>query len=97
MSNITPTHSPKLISERKKERKKKTKREENKEIGHVIHAERERERLEGTKDRGHDVDVGARRSSRSNFDEGQRAAAAIEGGWVEKNLRCGFNFQSKRL
>ena len=59
--------------------------------------EREKERLEGTKDRGHDVDVGARRSARSNFDEGQRAAATIEGGWVEKNLRCGFNFQSKRL
>ena len=41
MSNSTPTHSPKLISERKK---KKTEREENQEIGPVVHAERERER-----------------------------------------------------
>ena len=47
MSNSTPTHSPKLISERKKERKKKkkkkTKREENQEIEPIVHVERERE------------------------------------------------------
>ena len=94
MSNSTPTHSPKLISERKK---KKTEREENQEIRPVVHAERERERLERIEDRGHGIDIGARRSARSNSSEGQRVAAMTEGGWVEKNLRCGFNFQSKRI
>ena len=69
MSNSTPTHSPKLISERKKKKKKKhTEREENQEIGLVVHVERER--LEGTEDRGHGIDVGAPRSARSNSDEG---------------------------
>ena len=53
MSNSTPTHSPKLISERKKKKKKKqTEREENQEIGLVVHVERERDwrgqRTEGT-------------------------------------------------
>ena len=52
MSNSTPTHSPKIIYERKKEKKKKTEREENQEIGLVVHAERERDqkgqRTEGT-------------------------------------------------
>ena len=88
----------KLISERKKEEeKKKKKQRENKEENQEIGPRRERERSEGTEDRGHGVNVGARRSTRSNSSEGQRAAAATEGGWVEKNLRCGFNFQSKRL
>ena len=68
MSNSTPTHSPKLISERKKEKKKKTEREENQEIGLVVHVERERS--EGTEDRGHDVDVGVPLSARSNSDKG---------------------------
>ena len=68
MSNSTPTHSPKLISKRKKE--KKIEREKNQEIGLVVHVERERERSEGTEDRGHDVDVRARQSARSNFGEG---------------------------
>ena len=74
-------------------------REENQEIGPVVHAkrEKERERSEGTEDRGHSVDVKARRSARSNSNEGQRATATTKGGWVEKNLRCDFNFQSKRL
>ena len=96
MSNSTPTHSLKLISERKK---KKTEREENQEIGPVVHAERERERerSERIEDKGHGVDIGARRLARSNSSEGQRVAAMTEGGWVEKNLRCGFNFQSKRI
>ena len=53
MSNSTPTHSPKLISEMKKKKKKKSpNREENQEIGLVVHAERERDqkgqRTEGT-------------------------------------------------
>ena len=59
--------------------------------------ERERERSEGTEDKGYGINVGARRSAKSNSSKGQRAVAATEGGWVEKNLRCGFNFQSKRL
>ena len=67
MSNSTPTHSPKLISERKK-KKKQTEREENQEIGLVVHVERERS--EGTEDRAHGVDVGAPRLARSNSDEG---------------------------
>ena len=82
------------MKERKKE-KKKTEREENQEIGPVVHAERERS--EGTEDKGHGVNVGDRQSAQSSSGKGQRATAAIEGGWVEKNLRCGFNFQSKRL
>ena len=85
-----------LKSERKKQQKKKKKDRENREeIGP------RRERSKGTEDRWHGVDVGARRSVRSNSSEGQRVAAAAatatEGGWVEKILRCGFNFQSKRL
>ena len=90
MSNSTPTHSPKLTSERKKE-KKEQRRESD-----LLSALRE---IETVRDRGHGVDVRARRSTRSNSNEGQRAAAATEGGWVsatEKNLRveiCGFNFQ----
>ena len=59
--------------------------------------ERERERSEGTNDKGHGVNVEDCRLAQSNSGKGQRAAAAIEGGWVEKNLRCGFNFQSKRI
>ena len=52
----------KLISERKKEEKKKTEREQRKESRDRF-APRERERSEGTEDRGHGVDVGARRSA----------------------------------
>ena len=71
MSNSTPTHSPKLISKRKKEKKNR----ERKELRDWTccprrERERERERSEGTEDRGHDVDVRARWSARSNFDEG---------------------------
>ena len=91
MSNSTPTHSPKLISGKKKNRKRRESRDR------TCCPHRERERLEGTENRGQGVDVGARRLAQSNFDKGQRATAAIEGGWVEKNLRCGFNFQSKKL
>ena len=43
MSNSTPTHSPKIISKRKKEKKNRERREENQEIGPIVHAERERE------------------------------------------------------
>ena len=54
--------------------------------------------IEIVRDRGHGVDVRARRSTRSNSNEGQRAATATEGGWVsatEKNLSFegGFQFQ----
>ena len=75
MSNSTPTHSPKLISERKKERKKERKtKKKNKERresrDQTCYPRRERERLEGTEDRGHDVDVGARQSAQSNSGEG---------------------------
>ena len=38
---------------------------------------KEREKSEGTKDRGHGVNVRARRSARSNSDEGQKAVV----GW----------------
>ena len=95
MSNSTPTHSPKLISERKK-KKQREKRIKRSDLLSTPR-ERERERLERIEDRGHSVDIGARRSARSNSSEGQRVAAMTEGGWVEKNLRCGFNFQSKRI
>ena len=84
--------TPKLTSERKK---KKTEREQRRESD-LLSALRE---IEIVRDRGHGVDVRARRSTRSNSNEGQRAATATEGGWVsatEKNLRveiCGFNFQ----
>ena len=69
MSNSTPTHSPKLISKRKKE-KKNRERKESRDRTCCPRRERERERPEGTEDRGHDVDVRARQSARSNFDEG---------------------------
>ena len=59
--------------------------------------ERKKEKKKSTKDKGYGINVGARRSAKSNSSKGQRAVAATEGGWVEKNLRCGFNFQSKRL
>ena len=87
----------KLTSERKKEEKKKKKKKKKKDRENREEIGPRQERKEGTEDRWHGVDVGARRSARSNSGEGQRAAAATEGGWVEKNLRCGFNFQSKRL
>ena len=43
MSNSTPTHSPKIISKRKKEKKNRERREENQESGPIVHAERERD------------------------------------------------------
>ena len=79
-----------------KERKKKQ-REKRIKRSDLLSTPRERERLERIEDRGHNVDIGARRSARSNSSEGQRVAAVTEEGWVEKNLRCGFNFQSKRI
>ena len=63
----------------------------------LLSTSRERERLEGTEDKGYGINIEARRSAKSNSSKGQRAVVATEGGWVEKNLRCGFNFQSKRL
>ena len=69
MSNSIPTHSPKLISERRKLKKKKNK-ERRESRDQTCYPRRERERLEGTEDRGHDVDVGARQSAQSNFGEG---------------------------
>ena len=75
--------TPKLTSERKK---KKTEREQRRESD-LLFAPRE---IEIGRDRGHGIDVGARRSARSNSGEGQRAAAVTEGGWVsvtKKNLR----------
>ena len=86
------THSPKLISKRKK--KKQREKRTREEVGPVVHAKRERERSEGT---GHGVDVyGARRSARSSSDEGQGAVTGSrgqrEGGLRSENLRmkCGF-------
>ena len=61
--------------------------------------------IENGRDRGHGVNVRARRSARSNSDEGQRATTATKGGWVsatEKNLRVRyvvstFNFQTLNM
>ena len=62
--NSTPTHSPKLISERrklKKKRKEKKKRRESRD--RTCYTRRERKRSEGTEDKGHGVNVGARQSA----------------------------------
>ena len=81
--------------ERKKKKKKNKERRESRD--RTCCPCRERERSEGTEDSRHSIDVEACRSARSNFGEEQRTATSTEGGWVEKNLRCGFNLQSKRL
>ena len=86
------THSPKLISKRKK--KKNRERRELEKRSDLLSTPREKERSEGT---GHGVDVyGARRSARSSSDEGQGAVTGSrgqrEGGLRSENLRmkCGF-------
>ena len=85
------------MKERKKERKKKKNRERREPRDRTCCTCRERDISEGTEDKGHGVNVGDRRSAQSNSGKGQRAAAVTKGRWVEKNLKCGFNFQSKRL
>ena len=67
MSNSIPTHSPKLISEMKKKKKPRERRESR---DRTCCPRRERERSEGTEDRGHDVDVEACGSARSNSGKG---------------------------
>ena len=80
------THSPKLISERKR-KKKKTEREENLRRGRTYCPCQERER-EIKRDRAC-IDVnGACRSARSSFGKGQGAAATAAGrGQREGGLR----------
>ena len=88
------THSPKLISKRKK--KKNRERRELEKRSDLLSTPREKERSEGT---GHGVDVyGARRSARSSSDEGQRATTTgrgqREGGLRSENLRMRSGFWS---